>query len=58
MNYYYKKKEALREEAKQHQIKVSELSLSWWDISAYTEHLYEQAKKYGLVRELKREGVI
>lgn len=58
MKYYYKKKEELREEAKEHQRQVSEQSLSWWDVSAYAEHLYEKAKKCGLVRELRMNGVI
>lgn len=58
MTYYQKKKEELREEAKEHQNQVSALNLSWWDISAYTEHLTEKAKKYGLVKELKNNGII
>ena len=58
MNYYERKKAELRAEAIEHQISVSEQNLSWWDISAYTEDLYERAKKVGMVRELRKEGII
>ena len=58
MSYYRKRKEALREEGKKHQAFISEENLAWWDVVAYTDHLYEQAKKYGLVKEFKREGII
>ena len=58
MDYYQKKKQELREEAKEHQIQASEQNLSWWDIYDYLEHLETQAKKYGLIKEFRENGVI
>ena len=58
MNYYQKKKQELREEAIEHQRQVSEQNLSWWDIYDYLEHLETQAKKYGLIKEFRENGVI
>ena len=58
MDYYQKKKQELREEAKEHQRQASEKNLSWWDIYDYLEHLETQAKKYGLIKEFRENGVI
>lgn len=58
MNYYKKKKEELRQEAKEHQRQVSELSLSWWEFCDYQEHLETLAKKYGLLKEFRENGAI
>ena len=58
MNYYHKKKEELREEAKEHQRQASEQNFSWWDICGYQEHLENEAKKYGLLKEFHENGII
>ena len=60
MNYYQyqKRKERLRQEAIYHQRQASELNLAWWDICEYQEYLKTEAKKYGLIKEFKENGII
>lgn len=58
MNYYKRKKEELRAEAIQFQLEHQEKHLSWWDIADYTQTLEERAKKYGLVKEFKENGIL
>lgn len=56
MSYYQKKKEELRQEAIR--FMQDNLCLSWWDIYDYQEYLETQARKYGLLKEFKENGVI
>lgn len=56
MSYYQKKKQELRQEAIR--FMQDSLCLSWWDIYDYQEYLETQARKYGLLKEFKENGVI
>lgn len=58
MTYYLKKKNELRDKAKKIQAQISSEHLAWWDIYDYQEELEKEARKYGLIREFKREGVL
>ena len=55
-SYYQKKKKQLKREALR--FMQNRLSLSWWDINDYQDYLETQAKKYGLLKEFKRKGII
>ena len=37
---------------------ASEQSLSYSELADWTDHLYQLAKKYNLVREFKENGII
>lgn len=56
MNYYQKKKQELREEARK--LIQDSVYLSWWDINDYQENLETRAKKYGLLKEFHENGII
>lgn len=58
MSYYQKKKQELRELTKDFQLQFNQENYSWWDVCEFTNWIYEQAKRFGLVRELKENGVI
>lgn len=58
MNYYQKKKEELRQEAIEYKRQAIEQNFSWWDINDYLHDLEPRAKKYGLLKEFRENGVI
>lgn len=55
MNYYEKKKNAIRQRAVEWQITEG---LSWWEVAQWQDWFYLQARKYGLVREFRENGII
>jgi hypothetical protein len=58
MANYQERKEQLRQKAIEWQHETSENAMSWQEIAQATDYFYKQAKRVGLVRELKREGII
>ena len=56
LSYYQKKKKELKLEALR--FLQNRLSIAWWDAIEYENYLITQAKKYGLLKEFKRKGVI
>lgn len=55
--YYQTQKEQLREEARSYQIEQSELALSWWEVAVYQDYLLQRAKRFGLVKEFRENGI-
>lgn len=55
---YYEQQRALREEAQDFQREMQESSPSWWEIADYQSDLERRAKKCGLVREFRENGII
>lgn len=56
MSYYQKKKKQLKREALR--FLQNRMSIAWWDAIEYEKYLEEEARKYGLVKEFKRKGII
>ena len=55
--YYQIQKELLREEAKSYQIEQSALALSWWEVADYQDYLLTRARRFGLVKEFRENGI-
>lgn len=58
MTYYKLRKAKLAEEAKEWQIQQSQNNFSWGEVAEKTTYFYKQAKKYGLVKEFKENGIL
>lgn len=56
--YYQRKKEELRNEAIDWQADFSNHSYSWWDIADYQDDFERRARKFGLIREFRENGII
>ena len=57
-NYYMKKKEELREYAINVQREIIEKDLAWWDYIDVIDEIEEKARKYGLLKEFRENGII
>ena len=55
---YKQLKEQARQQAIRFQLEIASLNLSWWDVAHYSIHFEKLAKRYGLIKEFKREGII
>jgi hypothetical protein len=55
MENYEKRKEEIREEAKEWQ--ASDKYYSWGEIAERENYFYTQGKKYGLLREFHENGI-
>lgn len=58
INYYQKRKMELICEAQKWQNDFSKIELDWVSYANKVDWFYEQAKKFGLVREFKENGII
>lgn len=53
---YQQRKQETR--AKAQALQVYEFAQSWGEIAQQCEHLEKLAKRYGLIKEFKREGIL
>lgn len=58
MNRYQRGKNAARERAIAWQVNSAEWSPSWGEIAAQQRQLEQLARRYGLLREFRENGVI
>lgn len=58
MKTYKEKKSEARNEAIEWQYAFCDRDISWEELCEETEHFAKLAKRYGLIREFKQEGVI
>lgn len=58
MKNYDLKKNQLRQQIIDDINKMKYKSLSWLDIANYQRKIYPLAKKYGLLKELKENGIL
>lgn len=58
MNTYQRGKNAAREQAAQWQADFSDQSPSWGEIAAQQRQLEQLARRYGLLREFRENGII
>lgn len=56
MNYYMKRKNALREEAID--FFDEQLTLSWEGLQIATDYFTKYGKRFGLIREFRENGII
>lgn len=56
--YYYRKKNELHEEALNISYTLSETKLSWGELADILTDLEFRARKYGLLRELRENGIL
>ena len=58
VNSYQAGKEKAREAAKNYQYDIANLCLSWWDVAHMGDYFEKLAKRFGLVREFRENGII
>lgn len=58
MNKYSKAKERARDKAVEWQNNFNNSNYSYFDLAYYGEYFEKLAKKYGLVREFRENGII
>ena len=58
MNRYYKLKEKIRQKAINWQNNFSNNSYSYMDLDYALEYFEAKAKRYGLIKEFKENGII
>lgn len=58
MKTYQERKEEAREQAKIWQYESSIMFCSWQYIAEKTSYFYKLAKRYGLIKEFKENGII
>lgn len=57
-NTYQERKNNLEDLAKDWQLHFSNFSWSWGEIAEITNYFYDMAKRFGLVKEFKENGII
>lgn len=55
---YKQKKAEARQKAIETQAEASEKNLSWWDCCHLSQYFESIAKRYGLIKEFKKNGLI
>jgi hypothetical protein len=58
MATYDERKEIARQEAIDWQLAVGEMNLSYGELSDAMAHFEKKARRYGLVREFRENGII
>ena len=58
MSKYQNAKAAAREAAIDWQLSFADSNYSWLDLATYSEKFEKLAKRYGLVREFRENGII
>ena len=58
MKTYQEKKEEARDKAIAWQLEASEKCLSYAELAEVGEHFAKLAKRYGLIKEFKENGII
>ena len=58
MNAYQKAKESVRNKAIEWQMDFCNHNYSYGELAAYTEYFETLAKRYGLVKEFRENGII
>lgn len=58
MSRYQREKEKARAEAIAWQLEFDVKCLSWGEVAAKFDHFYRLAKRFGLVREFRENGII
>ena len=57
-NKYMIKKEEVRQKAIEWQLNYSNNNYSYYDLMIWQDYFYKLAKRYGLIREFKENGII
>lgn len=57
MTNYQKRKEAIRQEAIDWQIEVSEINYSCEGLAIVGDYFHKMGKRYGLLREFRENGI-
>lgn len=58
MNRYKEEKEKAREKAKEWQLTFGNKNYSYYELAIEQDNFYKLAKKYGLIKEFKENGII
>lgn len=58
MNTYQKAKNKARNKAVKWQLNFDNQNYSWGELACYTAYFERLAKRYGLVKEFKENGII
>lgn len=58
MNEYQKRKEAARQEAIDWQADFGNHNYSYGELAFYSDYFEKKAKRYGLLKEFRNEGII
>lgn len=57
MNYYYKRKEAVRQQAIEWQLDFNNHNYSYGELAIWGEYFHALGKRYGLLREFHENGI-
>lgn len=57
MNYYYKRKEQVRQEAIEWQLDFNNHNYSYYELMLWGEHFYRLGKRYGLLKEFHENAI-
>lgn len=55
---YQERKEQARRDAQEWQLMSGEVASSWFEIFQRIRHFQKLARRYGLIKEFKREGIL
>ena len=58
MNTYIERKEKARNKAIDYQHNFNEYVHSYSELALYSEYFYKLAKRYGLIKEFRENGII
>jgi hypothetical protein len=57
MNKYYERKEEIRQQAIDWQLKCYSHNYSWGELADWCEYFYKLGKRYGLLKEFRENGI-
>lgn len=55
---YQERKEKARNKAIEWQTTTSSEAMSWGEVASWSNYFYKLAKRYGLIKEFKENGII
>lgn len=57
MNKYYERKEKIRQDAINWQLKCCSNNYSYLELANWNDYFYKLGKRYGLLKEFKENGI-
>lgn len=58
MTKYQQQKEKARQEAKEYQHNFCDNNYTWQEVAGYSAYFSKLAKRYGLIKEFRENGII
>ena len=58
MSKYYEKQEEIRQQAIDWQLDLSNKNYSYLELANWGDYFYKMAKRYGLIKEFRENGIL